>query len=235
MQNVIEGFSYTDIGSRSENQDAVGLRLFSGGACACIADGVGGALNGRTVSNLAVSIFLEEAVPDGSNLGTVFSNINDRILREFSQDARSTSATTLTGVAISLMKLRGMHLGDSRLLILRGNGIRQLTEDQTEVARLLREGKISTADAATYPRRNVLSGAIGFRGSVPPQEFEFKLEPCDRLVLMTDGISEALTKREIRDLSVSNPDRDRFFSKLVDVLKNKRPKDNNSIVVIEIP
>ena len=70
-------------------------------------------------------------------------------------------ATTFTGCLITGNLLNGVHVGDSRLCILRGNGIKQLSENHTEVERLLKAGKIKWEDVETYPRKHILESAVG--------------------------------------------------------------------------
>ena len=64
-----------------------------------------------------------------------------------------------------------MWAGDSRIYMLRGGRVAQLSRDHTEVQQLVDEGVLSRADAAHWPRRNIITRAIGVH-DVPPLDID---------------------------------------------------------------
>ena len=128
-------------------------------------------------------------------------------------------ASTFTGCSIENLRLNGVHCGDSRLYILRGNGLKQLSEDHSEVAKLLRKGKLSAKEAINYPRRNVLYSAIGAGESIEIQDFEFSLQPKDRILLLTDGVSGVVSKKQVRDLVCQIEEKVIFKKQLLAIIK----------------
>ena len=61
--------------------------------------------------------------------------------------------TTLTLIISFDYKIYIVHIGDSRAYKINDNGIKQLTEDHSLVAELVKEGKISEGDALIHPQK----------------------------------------------------------------------------------
>lgn len=72
-------------------------------------------------------------------------------------------ATTLTVAFIKNKQMHVVHAGDSRLYVIRGMGLKQLTIDDTEVNKLVSEGVLSKEEALVYPRKNILTNALGIK------------------------------------------------------------------------
>jgi protein phosphatase len=95
------------------------------------------------------------------------------------------------------------HIGDSRIYYLpaRDGGIKRLTQDDTHVDWLFRNGKINEREARTHPRRNVLQKALGGSNQfVDPQLGAVAHEPGDIFVLCTDGLVKGLYDNHVVDL-----------------------------------
>jgi serine/threonine protein phosphatase PrpC len=231
--------SYSDIGKRNENQDSLGYKLLNNDILvSCIADGVGGKKGGKIASQLCVYEFIKELennINTENILKKTLLKIHKSILKTSKESINLGMASTFTGVLIDNYKLKGIHTGDTRICILRGNGIKQITKDQTEVARLVREGLISFEEAQKYPRRNIIESALGVIDREPNLfEFEFDLEVNDRIILTTDGVHENLSKKELRDISLKSKTSSDFISNIKEILILKEPNDNNSILTITI-
>jgi PPM family protein phosphatase len=226
-------FKYTDKGPRNENQDSHEVSIFEASCVACVADGVGGGNCGSLASSLSVETFISKSIT--SELNELLLNIHDDIKEIQEQNTICKGmATTFTGCIIRNLILDGIHVGDSRLCILRGNGIKQLTHVHTEANRLLRTGKLTKEEYNDYPRKNILESALGISKSLIVQSFQFNLEIRDRVLISSDGFHDIINKREIRDLSVSNQNVHDFGEALVKLLSNKKLIDNVTFVVVEI-
>jgi protein phosphatase len=141
-------------------------------------------------------------------------------------------ATTLTAVACRPGSMLGVHCGDSRASIARGNGIIRLTVDHSEKERLLRAGKLTKEAAADYPRHNILESALGIHGEVKIDTFYFDLQQGDRVFLTTDGVHEKVFLREMRDVSERHTSAKAFASEMADLVVSRVPRDNFSLVCI---
>lgn len=226
---------YTSQGPRSENEDSFSVKNCGANLYSCIADGVGGSKCGRLASKHSVESFMSKIETSGGRLKEILLEINEEIksLQEKFPECKGM-ATTFTGCQIKNYKLLGVHLGDSRLCVLRGNGIKQLTDTHTEASRLLKAGKLSTTDFLEYPRKHIIESALGMAGELTIQVFDFELLQGDRIILTTDGFHDLIKKYEFRDLSIKSKDLATFGRLLVDLLLSRKLSDNATFVAIEV-
>ena len=94
--------------------------------------------------------------------------------------------------------------GDSRIYRIRGSGIQQLSVDHTEVQELVAEGKLSAEEARAWPRRNVITRAIGTYDESELEMTNGTLEPGDIFVICSDGLTNHVDDREILALANDN-------------------------------
>ena len=130
------------------------------------------------------------------------------------------------------------HIGDSRIFRLaKGQSeIKQLTEDDTHVGWLFRNGKINDREARTHPRRNVLQKALGGTCQyVDPQVGAVACEPGDIFLLCSDGLTEGIYDHYIVDIlraaadGQSNP-----AQILVQTAVRNDGRDNTTAVVVQV-
>lgn len=229
-------FQLSSKGPRAENQDYAAVLEFShNSALCCIADGVGGHNGGQVASKEAVKFFTELVQQNTIPLVECALQTHNAIslLSQSSIDLAGM-ATTLSAVFISGDTLTGIHCGDSRIYLLRGNGIKQLTEDQTEVMRLIKQGKITREDAIDYPRKNVLYSAIGGQKTPEFQAISLNIQSGDRIILTTDGAHNFITKKLMRDMSLSSNSVELLTKRLEQHLLLSDLNDNYTIVAIQI-
>ncbi len=236
MQMNFDLFEICKTGPRPENQDAVGHRLLDSALFACIADGVGGGKCGALASQIGVQTFLDaDENLIRSNLSLLLQEAHNKILNYAANNKNCEGmATTFSCCVIESYQLKGVHVGDSRIYHLRRNGIKQLTMDQTEVARFVRTGKMSPEEALVYPRRNVLETALGNEKHFEIHEFSVELEPGDRLILTTDGVHDNIFKREIRDYSINSSSAKELGEKIISHVETNKPKDNYSLITLVV-
>jgi serine/threonine protein phosphatase PrpC len=229
---------FSEVGSRSENQDAIAFDSKSIGntIIACIADGVGGRQCGGYASNYAVTKFIKTEIGELESPRENIIGINSFLLNHSVENPDCKGmATTFTACIIQNYSMQIIHVGDSRICLLRGNGIKQLSEDQTEVSRLLRLGALTKEAAETYPRKNVLESALGMTESkVKIQEHVFNLLPGDRIIMTTDGLHNKISKKELRDISIESKNSQEVCSKVKSLMETKKPDDNYSLITISI-
>src|SRR5262249_10967202 len=106
--------------------------------------------------------------------------------------------TTLTLAYVVASELFVAHVGDSRCYLLRGRMLYRITRDHTLVEAMLRRGIITEAEAATHKMRHVIANVLG--GNEPGVDIELhklSLEPNDRLLLCSDGLTEMISDSEI--------------------------------------
>jgi len=141
--------------------------------------------------------------------------------------------TTFTVAAIKGDSLYAAHVGDSRIYLVRNGEMRQLTRDHSYVMELVRQGKLSAEDAKTHPRRNVITRALGIGENVEVDGIVEKLQPGDRLLLCSDGLTNMLEDNLILDVLKLDLPVSVLANTLVDMANANGGEDNISVIVIE--
>lgn len=100
---------------------------------------------------------------------------------------------SFTGKTVSVA-----HIGDSRCYLLQDDLFVQVTEDHSLVNELVRTGEISREDAEHHPRKNVLTKALGTDQSVSIDARSFEIEPGDKLLLCSDGLTNKVEVTELK-------------------------------------
>ncbi|MDP8208219.1 MAG: protein phosphatase 2C domain-containing protein [Candidatus Electryonea clarkiae] len=230
---MINHFGYSDQGPREENQDAFGSNLLDDGKLILgVADGVGGSNCGQKAAKLSIDEFIRElSIDSNCDLENLLLKIHHNIKKEAEKNPKcSGMSTTFSGCILSNNQLNGIHTGDSRILVFRKNGVKQLTTDHTEANRLLEAGKLTKEEAYNYPRKNILDSALGMNGNLIVNKLKYALIQGDRILLITDGVHNVITKLELRDISKESSTPEEFVIKIIIRLCSKRLTDNYTIL-----
>jgi len=99
-------------------------------------------------------------------------------------------------------KFISVHVGDTRLYLLRDNRMHQLTKDHTEAQRLCDEGKITKEQIFIHPDRDILNSALGFDNPRVDVR-EGKVKQGDIILLLTDGAHKVLSPEQIQSIVFS--------------------------------
>lgn len=218
-----------------------------------VSDGMGGAQAGELASRIAVEkitallprAYHQSARGLEAGVDDVLTELFDRVHRALAfvgdsyEECRGMEATLSLGWFTPGWMYFG-HIGDSRIYYLpaRAGGLRQLSQDDTHVGWLFRNGKINEREARTHPRRSVLQKALGGGNQfVDPQVGRVAYEPGDLFLLCTDGLVEGLFDSQLLELlrpgdgtvAVDNPAR-----RLVEASVEKDGRDNTTALVIEV-
>lgn len=176
VRNNNEDAHYPDTAGRS-----------SGPILVMVADGMGGAVGGEVASRLAV-----QAATDGEGRPEQrISRANSSVFQESLSDPELAGM----GTTLTLMELAGdgiarlAHIGDSRAYLWHDGEMEQITSDHTVVAEQLAAGRISEDDIANHPQRSMLTRVLGISPDIEVDAIEFQLEPGDRLLICSDGLT----------------------------------------------
>jgi protein phosphatase len=221
----------TDIGKvREGNEDSYLVQppLYA------VADGMGGARGGEVASNLALDT-VEDLSRDGK--GTLADQVRqaNRAVHERSIEDASVSGmgTTLTAVRAEGGGLRLVHVGDSRAYLLRAGAFRQLTKDHTLVARMVKSGEISQAEADIHPHRNVLTRVLGTEPDVKVDEDTVPLLDGDRILLCSDGLTSMVAGEQIQAILETEPDPQRSADRLIKAALRAGGVDNITVLILD--
>jgi PPM family protein phosphatase len=229
----------TDTGIvRSANQDAYSID--AEGRFFIVADGMGGHAGGEEASQIAtqvISTYLEQywhsPKPSELLLEEAFHEANQAILRQQQLHLeRSEMGTTAVVVIFRDEQPMCAHIGDSRIYRLRGAKLEQITADHTWVARAIKQGEITIEQARLHPLRHVLSQCLG-RHEVRQIDVQpLPVQPGDRLLLCSDGLTEELSDQLIATRLKNIRVCEKAATALIDAAKEHGGRDNITVVIV---
>lgn len=230
----MEASARTDVGLvRAVNEDNYLLSdvLFA------VADGLGGHEAGEIASKMAVNMLEEYLLSSESDpakrLREAFTGINAAIYRRsMSDESCKGMGTTLTALLIQDGTAHIGHVGDSRAYLVRKGVIYQLTEDHSVVGELVRMGMLTKSEAKVHPQRNLLTRAMGTLPTVDMEIVDSKVEPGDRFILCTDGLSGAIEDSGILDVVMSQQAPPAVVDELITLANQNGGFDNVTVVAV---
>jgi serine/threonine protein phosphatase PrpC len=207
----------SDVGRiRSNNEDSYMVDPDQG--VYAVADGMGGHAAGEVASRMAVEAIGQAvtSVPDAEFLREA-SLANRRVVLDWLADtvdavnakvfAASQESEQVRGMGCTLdvVLVRGWgafiaHVGDSRVYVLRGGELTQLTEDHTLGQILWQGGRLTREQLEKHPQKNVLVRALGVFPKVQVDTLFFELAPGDRLLLCSDGLYNEVPEEKMARL-----------------------------------
>lgn len=210
--------AYTDTGMRKEtNQDSICVRRAAisdrGEAIlAIVCDGMGGLNKGEVASATAVDAFGAwfdanlSRLPSfvGSDFaqvrrqwGALVDKLHHGLLR-YAEKNRTQLGTTIAAFFAYGDRYLTMNIGDSRIYE-RKKSLRQMTEDQSLVAREMAAGRITEEESRHHPQKNILLQCLGTGDQITPVFTEGKVQGDALYLLCTDGLSHEVSPKELEE------------------------------------
>jgi len=223
---------------RSNNEDS----YLSQAPVAAVADGMGGHSAGEVASAIAIEELTalrdlgpwetETAATDDLKQAIVRAN---RRIREMAASDRRLNGmgTTLVALLEDGDRVHLANVGDSRAYLLRQGELSQVTVDHSLVQELVDEGRLSQKDAERHPQRSVITRALGIDPEVEFDLFTYKLQPGDRLLLCSDGLSDVVEPTQIRNVLLRVRDPQKAADRLVAVANEGGGPDNITVIVVD--
>jgi protein phosphatase len=249
---MIQAHGISDIGCvRESNEDRILLNETLG--LYFVADGMGGHSHGEHAAELALTT-VEHYVQSSANradvtwpfgynfeisldenrLATAIQLANGQVWR-CSQQAPEFAGmgTTLAGLIINGNGMSVANVGDSRVYLLRGGDLRQLTVDDTWINAVETQGRMTTAQIQKHPMRNFLTQAAGAKEDLNVHTSELELNESDLVLICSDGVHGVLEDAEITAiLAASAGDVDAGCKRLVGAARSAGGPDNISSILI---
>ncbi len=238
----MKAFAATDVGVEREiNQDCVYYSLTEVGPLPnlfIVADGMGGHKAGDFASRYTVDNFVSK-VRESSGKDTVdiiddaVTWVNTALLEKAGESPDYTGmGTTLVVATVIDNMLKVANVGDSRLYIV-GNDIRQITRDHSLVEEMVSLGEIDRKAARTHKRKNIITRAIGGDAKVEAEMFCVELQPGDKILMCSDGLSNMIEDEDIFKIIKDSPEIEEAAERLIDTANENGGKDNISVILIE--
>jgi len=224
---------------------------------AVLSDGIGGHRGGEVAAELAVNHIMQSVAKcDGKFSRHVIENAvseaSDAIASHSAsnEDLKGMGATCVI-VWIIGDKLHTAYVGDSRIYLMRGGRIQQLTTDHSWIQEALEKGIITPEMAHDHPNVHVIRRYLG--SPVPPDpDFRLnlfdgegaqhvennqgtRLEPNDVLLLCSDGLTDLVWNDEILEIVRSRSNLKEATRALVDLANERGGHDNTTVILIGVP
>ena len=207
---VVELANLQGMGEREEQQDAFGIspmgRLEEDGLLAVLCNGMGGMAQGGMIAGETASEMVG-AFPWEDD-GAVPQWVRHRSARVY-QQFRGHGGTTLAAALIKGKSLWFWCVGDSDLFLWREGMLYALNirqEFKNELVLRALEGAFPVEEAFSDPQAGALSEYIGKEDvQCDHTRVPFSLQGEDALLLCSDGVSDTLTLRQIREAMELSP------------------------------
>jgi protein phosphatase len=201
-----------------------------------VADGMGGHDAGEVASAAIVEHLKSIGVP--SSAPDLRARFEDRIAlanREIRRLSLLRNGVTIGSTVAGLLAFERQYAcvwaGDSRVYMVRNGSIIQVSRDHTEVQDLLDRGLLTREEAITWPRRNVITRAIGVLNEPPLEITQGQIQFDDRFLICSDGLTAHVTDEEIRD-RLQNDVMEGACQALVDLALQRGGSDNVTVVAV---
>ena len=239
-------FGKTDIGRcRKKNEDnwvaCPEQGLFA------VADGIGGMPAGDIASQLVVEVLpplLEQRISNPQQLtnnqiipliNQAICDLSNRIFQESEHRIEYAGmGSTLVMALFTESNVFIAHLGDSRAYLLKQEVLYQVTNDHNLVNHLLKNREIDQAQAKNHPGKHHLLQYIGMRVQPKPDVICLPRNSGERLLLCSDGLTEMLTKEQIKILLSQSSTPEQRCNEMINAANQKGGKDNITTVLVDI-
>ncbi len=179
------------------------------------------------------------ALPPGMSAAHLLAEFEQEIWRansELRALARSRGAAVMGTTLVALM-VHGPHYacvwcGDSRVYLRRGGALTQVSRDHSEVQELVDRGLIDKGEASNWPRRNVVTRALGVSDLAELEIVDGPAFVGDRFLLCSDGLVAHVADEEIAALLVAR-DPQKACDDLLNLTLDRGASDNVSIIVVD--
>jgi protein phosphatase len=251
MNLVFQAAGKTDIGVvRTNNEDNFGFDLRRGIFVVC--DGMGGAAAGEVASKIAVDTVLgyfrkAPGGPESPVLGRKFEGVsehaaglanaiqlaNQAIQEAGAQDPnRSGMGSTIVAVCLNGNLFSIANVGDSRIYLIRGGRIQQLTSDHSLVMEQVRRGLMTVEEAEKSEMQNVIVRALGSEDSVEPDLEDHEFAPGDVLLLCSDGMSRYVKEEKMIEAASNADSLNAACDELIEAAKSGGSDDNITCLLL---
>ena len=233
---MVKVYTATDVGRvREVNEDSFTVIAPE---TYVVADGMGGHAAGEVASRILVDtakelldrpeVFYSELV-----LKKAVLRANDAILSQASEVPEYAGM----GTTATLFHREGeqgiwAHVGDSRIYLLRGQELCQITRYHSLVEDLVENGSITREEARNHPRKNILTRAVGAEENLLVDTGSLRLQNGDRLLLCSDGLTNMVTDAQIQEILQDGHPMDKA-AVLVQKALEAGGTDNITAIVVE--
>jgi PPM family protein phosphatase len=245
----IHGYGETDVGrSRDHNEDYILVESDLGLYLVC--DGMGGHAAGEVASETAAKAVHRHVASHRQILASFDASASaceavEALLRtaiqlasaevfDLASSGRGRHGMGTTCIALIVVGGKGFmgHVGDSRMYMVRGGRVWQLSQDHTFFNDAVRNGMMSHEKARASPFANMITRGVGIQRSVAVDTLVFDVVEDDTLLLCSDGLTAYIQEHHELASVLSDPALPELPKKLVRVANERGGGDNISAIVV---
>ncbi|MEY4365312.1 MAG: hypothetical protein RLZZ305_656 [Actinomycetota bacterium] len=229
--------AHTDVGRvRAANEDS--HRVCTNGAVVC--DGLGGHNCGEIASDIASSV-IADAITAGiespEDLGSVIQRANTAVHENAktnpSRKEMGTTAVALVALPGDVPRVAVANCGDSRAFLYRTGDLIAASVPHNVAQRLIDNG-MDPAEAHARWDAHMLTDAIGLLPEVRVDVTVVKVEPGDRFLLATDGLTDMVNDEDIAEALWRHRDPQVCAEHLVALANERGGTDNITVVIADV-
>lgn len=238
----MESYALTDVGRvRAMNQDYIYASPEPVGTLPnlfLVADGMGGHRAGDYASRYMVEnlvIYLNKHRGTGvvGQLKNAIDQVNRGLYKEsLSQEEFYGMGCTLVAGVVEDNILYVANVGDSRLYLIHGSLIHQVTRDHSYVEEMVAIGQMRRGSEDYNRRKNIITRALGIGREVEPDFFEVDLEEGDYILLCSDGLSNMLEDQSMYDIITGEGSLKEKAALLIEAANRQGGVDNIAVVLV---
>lgn len=245
---------FTAAGNRKYQQDAVyasSSKVLASNkktrVLALVCDGMGGMADGGKASQTAIQMMVQgfqriEKLPE-VNIPSFFrSGIQaiDHTIYTFPKEEGRGSGTTMVACIAEDNRLYWASVGDSRIYIIRGNQMQQVTRDHNywlRLQKMVAAGQMSMEEAMATKQKEALISFLGI-GNVSLMDINtvpFEMQVGDVVMLCSDGITKTLPDPQIKRIITADavkPEQKAMALVEAATHANSHSQDNTSVALI---
>jgi protein phosphatase len=248
----VQAAGLSDIGKiRKANEDSFLLNEPIG--LYVVADGMGGHRGGGVASRIAVETidaymatpYVHASSTDAATDNDARSDSVERLCHSILLANHKIHALSIKdaacrgmGTTVSALNLAGnsivtANVGDSPIYLLRRGEIENLYTPHTLLHERKKIPKSMEGRYSAGKLGHILTRAVGIRSDVRVDHVEIPCLAGDIIVLCSDGLSNKISKKEIKDIVYGN-DSEAACKKLTDLANQRGGEDNITVIVVRI-
>lgn len=168
-----------------------------------------------------------------SELRGALARAHMTIVAESDRKGGATIGATVVALVLSDGHFAALWSGDSRLYKFSHGEIEMLTTDHSFVASLVENGEMTWDEAELHPRSNEILCAVGVGEELALEKLRGPIEPGDRFLICSDGLSKYATFEMLRDALDGAPI-EYIADDLVALALDGGGADNISVIVVDV-
>ena len=232
---------------RENNEDAIEVKQFPDMSVCIVADGMGGQAYGEIASKRAIEVVpreLRKNLQPASDAETTKAVVKQAVVQAneeivtmgaLDREMKNMGTTIVMALWRRGNELYISNLGDSRAYAIRDGKIEQLSVDHSLAQALVENKTITPEEAKEHRFRNVLWKYLGSKEvGEGPEVKVVPVQPGDRFVLCSDGLSGPVPDNQILQYVLEHPDVQQCADGLGQLALDQGSRDNVSCIVIEV-